>query len=509
MAIKKSGAQRRKEKKAADEAARKKGIADTRRHLAGLTAVGSSWLEQDAYRGEEYWDPNAPAAQIPLYGIPPARFIKAQEAAINLLEQGSFYQAAYLWDGMTRDDRITASLNTRILGLIGCPLALVPPDDEKSSIKIRDDIEKKWTKLVPSPQLRLLMSYGIGLSVGVAQILTTRTVKSSTPTIRTWNPRFLWWDWLIRKYRMTTMNRGVVVIEPDDPEWLVYEPYGPMGWLHGAAIRPLQLPWGIRYWIRTWWARYEEVHGMPIRLGIVPAERTPEDERVFLGQFANFAHEAAIRLVQGEEGNQFDVKLLEAQANNWEGFQKLIEHCDRSIEITLLGQYQSTEGQGGLGSQEKAGESTMLRVLKGDALVGEQLRERVLVPYVGANYGGDGEQAPDIGWQIDPPEDLEKKATAFEKIAKGLGELAAVPSAIVMVDTRKLLEGFQIPLLPEDQVPEVDPLEPAPGTQPVDGEGDEEDPDESDEDAKGKPAPEKKEGGSEEPPFKKKPKKKS
>lgn len=474
-AKKKSGAQRRKEKKAADEAARKRGEDLTRRHLDGLAQSGKAWLEQDAYRGTEYWDPNAPAAQIPLYGIPPARFIKAQESALNLLEQGSFYQAAYLWDGMMRDDRITASLNTRILGLLGAPLKLTPPGDSDEATAIRDDIEKKWSRIAPSPQLNQLMRYALGLSVGVAQVLTTRTVKSSTPTINTWNPRFLWFDWLIRKYRMTTTNRGVVVIEPDDPEWIVYEPFGPMGWLHGALIRPLQLPWGIRYWARTWWARYQEVHGMPVRLGIIPSERTPTDERIFLSQLGNFAHEAVVRLVQGEDGNKFDMKLLEAQANNWEGFQKLIEHCDRSIEIALLGQYQSTEGQGGLGSQEKAGDSTLLRLLRGDALLGEKLRERLLVPYVQSNQGGDGELAPDVGWQLDPPEDLEKKARAFELVAKGLGEMAQVPEAMAMVEMRALLEGFQLPLKSADEIPDPTPDEIPPSSPSPSKDEDEED----------------------------------
>lgn len=427
-----------------------------------LERVSGQWLSQPAYRGSgELFDEKAPPVQLPVYGIPPASFVKAVTGAVNQLEQGWFYEPTILWDGMTRDDRVSASLVTRISGLLGMPLKLSPPDESDEARKVKDKTEKQFSKIFPSPQLTQLMRYSIGLAAGIAQVKTTRTVKSWTPTIETWNPRYLWWDWTIRRYRLTTQNRGVIVIEPDDHEWIVYEPYGPQGWMHGALLRSLALPWIIRYWSRTWWSRHTEVHGQPIRVGEVPADRTPTDERTFLGQLSNLAHEAVIRLPTGKDGNKFNVRLIEAQANTWEGFQKIIEHCDRSIEIDILGQSMSTEGQGGLGAQEKAGESTLLRIIRGDSLIGETLREKVLVPEAEANEGN-GELASDVTWQVDPPEDLEKKAKAFDSMTKGLSQLASVPEAVKLVDMRGLLESYQVPLLAADEVLEEDPGEPDP-----------------------------------------------
>lgn len=450
----KSGAQKRREKREREDGNKRE-----------LERVSRDWLSQPAYRGSgELFDENAPPVQLPIYGIPPATFVKAVTGAVNQLEQGWFYEPSILWDGMTRDDRVSASLVTRISGLLGMPLKLEPSSESDEAREERDRTEKRFSKIFPSPQLSQLLRYAIGLAVGVAQVKTTRTVKSWTPTIETWSPRYLWYDWTIRRYRMTTQNRGVIVIEPDDPEWIIYEPYGPQGWMHGALLRSLALPWIIRYWSRTWWSRHTEVHGQPIRVGVVPADRTPSDERTFLGQLSNLAHEAVIRLPAGKDGNRFDVKLIEAQANTWEGFHKIIEHCDRSIEIDILGQSMSTEGQGGLGAQDKAGESTLLRIIRGDALVGETLRERVLVPMCEANTG-DGELAPTVTWQTDPPEDLEKKAKAFGVMAKGLTDLASVPQAMSIVDVRALLDQYQIPMIAEDEV-EADPGEEAPTEQP-------------------------------------------
>jgi hypothetical protein len=121
------------------------------------------------------------------------------------------------------------------------------------------------------------------------------------------------------------------------------------------------------------------------------------------------AHEAVIRLPQGKDGNKFDLKLVEAASNNWEGFMKLLEHCDDSLAIVWLGQSQSTRGQGGLGSQENAGESTITRIIRKDALIAEVLRDQLIKSWAADNYG-DAELAPHLHWQIDPPADEKKVA---------------------------------------------------------------------------------------------------
>jgi hypothetical protein len=470
MAAKKSGAQRRREAKQESEKREQR-----------LVAVTKSWLDQPGYKGTaDFFDPENPPTQLPIYGIPPPLLIPTINAAVNQLRVGNFYLSSILWDGMLTDDRVYASLVTRDSALLGEPMKLDPSDESRPALKVRDATEKVISKIFPSAQLSSLRRYAWGLGVGVAQVKTTRTRKSHTPTIETWNPRYLWWDWLIRQYRITTENRGTIALDPEDDEWLIVEPFGPLGWIQNALIYPLSLPWSIRYWVRSWWARRQEVHGQPIRVGIIPADRTPADERLFLNQIGNFAHEAVVRLVQGQEGNRFDLKLLEAQSTDWQGFEKLIEHCDRSIEIAILGQSQSTEGQGGLGTQEKAGESTLMRVIRGDARVGEQLREKVLTQYAETNFG-DADLAPSLTWQVDPPEDVEKKARAFSFMATGFQRLALVPDVMKMIDVRAVLEDFQLPVVAEDQVPEEIPGTADPGVTPEENEDQaDEDPEDDD-----------------------------
>lgn len=398
------------------------------------------------------FDPAAPPMELPLYGTAPPTLVSAVAGTLAQLEQGSFYSAALLWDGMLRDDRVASTLNVRIMGLLGSPFDLLPADDSDEAEAIKERYEKRVAKIFPSHQMAHLLRTGIGLSVGVAQVLSTRSSKSRDAQIYVWNNRYLRYDWTLRQYRLTTENRGEITLDPGDDEWVIYEPYGPHGWLHGALIRPLAAPWLIRHWTRSWWARRQEVHGSPIRAGIIPAERDPQDERTFLRQLANLAHEATIRLPQGVDGNKFDVKLIEAAAQNTNGFLQLLEHTDKSIDITFLGQHQSTEGQGGLGSQEKAGESTLQRILRGDALVGEVLRERVMIPLVRDNEGN-GELAPYLRWQLEPPEDMESKAKALLEVAQACVQFEQAPSFAAHVERRALLDEHRVPLIAEDKVP--------------------------------------------------------
>ncbi len=407
---------------------------------------GGGWGSMQAYtKASQQWDPNGPPVELPIYGQPPTTFVKAVNATLLQLEQGAFYQSAYLWDGMTRDDRVAATMGQRIDRLIGSPLELEPPDAKnEAQQKIADDCLKRIKVIAPMSQTYRLLNNGLGLSVGIGQVLTERTPKGSTPTFKVWNNRFLRYDQLLRAYCLVTENRGEIVLDPLDPEWIIYEPYGPKGWLNGALIRSIAQPWIIRYWTRKWWARYQEVCGQPTRLGILPADRTPKDEARFLSEISTLAHEAVVRLPQGaQEGNKFDLKLLEATSTNWQGFKELLQHCDDSIDIAILGQRQSTQGQGGLGAKENAGESTLTKITRKDALIGDLLREKLLMPWTQDNYGN-VDDTPEMEWQHEPPED-EKSASETDKNVGAA--LQSFKACAAPVDVREYLSQRGYPLL--------------------------------------------------------------
>lgn len=436
-------------KKAADEAAKAEVTKYQSRVLASPGGGGGVGAGTALY--DLQWDPNGPPVELPIYGQPPANLNQIIQGILGQLEQGAFYQSAYLWDGMTRDDRVAATVGQRIDRLIASPIVLKPSDPDEGtetdelgpSQEAALECEKVIQRLLPMPEVYELSRIALGLGVGLAQVVSTATNKGLRPSIYVWNLRNFRYDWAMRQFRLITENKGEIGIDPEDPEWILYQPYGHYGWLHGAMIRSIAQPWLIRYWSRTWWARYQEVHGQPIRLGIIPPDRKPADEKNFLTQLANMAHEGVIRLPQGSDGNRFDVKLLEAATNSWEGFQKLLEHCDDSIAITVLGQRQSTMGEGGLKAQDNAGESTLVRLTRKDALIAHTLREKVLKPWAYDEYGNE-ELAPILTWEYEAPEDEEAAANTDLKVSQSLTYFKAANAPL---DVRKFLIERGYPLL--------------------------------------------------------------
>lgn len=430
-----SGAQKRK-RAVAREVARALADARTVEYDTVALAAGSSRPS------------TVEAQELPVYGAPPPKYVAAVEGVLIGLEGGQFHAAAQLADSMLRDDRILATLGVRIQGLIGSPLTLEPAADTNRARRIADDAEAQLSTMLPLHQIGELLRWGLLIGVGVGQVLWQRDAGAWVPRLKVWHPRALRYDWTARAYKLLTADGGEIQIEPGDSSWIVFEPYGPRGWLR-CLMRALALPWLIRSWTRSYWARNSEVHGQPLRLGIVPEGAEPGDERRFLSQLSNLAHEAVIRLRQGADGNRFDVKLLEASALSYQGFQALLQHVDDSIAITILGQRQSTMGQGGLGAQEGAGDSVRIDLKRGDALIGHVLRDQILKPWAGYAYGAP-DLAPYLCWQVEKPEDLQKKAQELTTVMDALqkARMAQLP-----VDSRAVLEAFGVPLLDEDDVP--------------------------------------------------------
>src|ERR1041385_6425580 len=110
-----SGAQKRKAKK------EREAQAGARSAIDGYISA-NNWGALNYAKADEQFDPTKPPFDLPLYGQPPVVLVSAVAAVIAQLEQGSFYSAGYLWDGMLRDDRVAATIGLRIDRLLGSPM---------------------------------------------------------------------------------------------------------------------------------------------------------------------------------------------------------------------------------------------------------------------------------------------------------------------------------------------------------------------------------------------------
>jgi hypothetical protein len=409
-----------------------------------------------------YGDPSK-SRDLPVYTWTEWDNVTKVKAALSALESGHFMQAAQLVDAMGRDDRISAVLGTRVNGLLGLPIDF--EDERRDRARAAKAYKDQRARMLPKPQVRKVLRSGIMLGAGLAENVWERTETSWTPRLKWWHPQFLQWRWDTRSFWVQSMD-GVLEVTPGDGRWVLYAPFGDqLGWLD-SLVRALAVPWLIRQWARRDWARYSEVHGLPIRKAIVPSKASDPDKERFVDEIAQLGAENTVRLPQGsEDGSKFDLQLLEASSQSWEGFQALMAATATDIAVAVLGQNLTTEagtGTKGALATAQVHENVRQDVIEDDAgTLDECLHEQTVRPWALYNFG-DADAAPMATFHTEPPEDLSSKATTFQTLGnalKAFKELRApVDVGQVMVDFEiPVVEGAEMPDLTEEPEPEQDP----------------------------------------------------
>jgi phage gp29-like protein len=363
------------------------------------------------------------------------------KSALFQHERGQFAMSAQLVDRMFWDDRIKGVSDTRLNALFSLPLTF----ESMGNAGAVTALEKNWKRMFPRAQLRQLVKWGLYLGFGIGQLVWDLKDEQQMPRLKVWHPQFTYWRWDTRSFWVTTME-GPAEVVGGDKQWVLYTPYGEqLGWMDGL-VRSLAIPFMCRQWAFRDWARSSEVHGLPIRGAVVPADAKREEKDKFASDIAALGRETIVQLPMVDENEKFDLKLIEAASDSHKTFMELLNQCNSSIAITLLGQNLTTEVPKGSGSRAAATVHDSVRgdFLKADAeTTSDCLREQALKPWSGLNYG-DPEQAPEPVWNVDPPEDKNEKATGLSNLANALSTFG---QAAAPVDQRMVLEDYDVPLL--------------------------------------------------------------
>lgn len=366
-------------------------------------------------------------------------------AILTELESGSFYRAALLAERMDRDDRISGVLGTRVNALFGLERRFEPRGDGRRSSAVAVDAERLWPEMLPEDEFKQLIRWGLLLGIGIGENLWDTSRLLWKPRLKVWHPQHLAWRWDTESYWLTTRDGGQVEVKPGDPKWVIFAPYGyRRGWMQ-ALIRPLALPWLNRNLALRDWARYSEAHGLPTRVGTIPAgsDTTGDSER-FLEQLYNLGSEAVILLSKEADGKGYDFDLVEANGGSPDTFRQLVEKADESIAVAVLGQNLTTTMKTG-GSYAAANVHDRVRAefVKADARSASSMaREYILKPWARFNFG-DEELAPLPKFLTDALEDGASTAGTM----KALGEaIAALDAAGIEADVDELARRTNLPI---------------------------------------------------------------
>ena len=367
-------------------------------------------------------------------------------AALSSLAIGQFMLAGALADAMMADDRIHGVVTTRLDALASLPLEVTPRIQLKSAQKKADQLVEEWATWVPDSELKRILFWGRFVNLGIGEILwDTDQAGVWRPRVKAWDPRYAFWRWDTRSFWMITWD-GVIELRPGDGHWILFCPAGySRGWMH-SLIRPLARPFLWRQWSMRDWARYSEVHGLPIKKLYVPSEASTEDKELIKDDLEHLGSEGLIRLARGIDANSgYDLELCEPAAQSYEGFARLTEKADECIAVTVLGQNLTTSAKTG-GSYALGNVHDRIRLdrLESDAkALGDCLDDQLIRPWATFNFG-DEKLGPHARWSTKAIEDRSQTAKTLLTLGQGL---VAVQQGGLNPDLIEIAKSFQVPLV--------------------------------------------------------------
>jgi phage gp29-like protein len=356
--------------------------------------------------------------------------------AWRLAQGGNLSLAAELAEATLADDRVQATLGTRIRGLLGLPLAFEPPNNREGRTITRA-LEADFWAFAPEESLYQLVAWGLLLGVGLARLDWQEGESGRVlPVLEVWHPRNLRYDPQRGVWQVQTREGGMV--EPRPGAWWLYTPYGARRpWSHGLW-RALAVPWLVKQDAVRYWARDNEVGAL--RVGQASGPTTAEAREQLARDLADLGNSTGIALPEG-----YSLQILSPSGDVWQSKQAAIEWANTALTTAILGQNLTTEVRGGSFAAARVHDAVRRDLLEADAEgLSTSMREQVLSYWAEFNYG-DARLAPWPRWDTDLPEDTAQNADTLSRLAQAVATLA---QAGAPVDVPALLERYDVPLQP-------------------------------------------------------------
>jgi phage gp29-like protein len=435
-------------------------VADPR-YAEQIPILGSPTSQQDsafAPPGSPLGPGTAAGAQIvyrdlPIVTIATNWGVSDVQAALNANMIGVFDQPAQLCDAILGDDRVQATLGSRISGLLGRETIFEPADDSDAAREVCDAFESCWDGVGGYGSLGWMIAYQILAGWSIAQITWDTTGPIWKPILRPWHQRFSYYHWNLRRYVALSQD-GQIAVEPGNGKWVLHAPWGEYrAWVFGC-LRAVAQPWLIRNFAYRDWARFSEVHGIPIKKALCPASADPTQRAAFESSLSQLPNETTILLARGMEGqgSDYDLELLEARDTAWESFPGLIDRCDMSIVLSILYQNLTTEVQGGSRAATVSHMDIRQAGIERDDLAVQATIPQIARPFAFVNFG-DADLAPRVRYDVQSSAVHRDNATLAAELGRFLQSIRA--AGIKILDPRAFMKGFGVET---GEVEDVDPV---------------------------------------------------
>lgn len=414
--------------------------------------LGISTYQRDPAMGHSLEDPQVAQQREAMGGqlvpIPTTqtRWLLADlESAQRQADGGNLFQAGKLWNAAKRDGTFAGVLSTRTGGLVRLPKTFRGDPQVVEELQLgHESVRSVFDEMFPPAELAKLAGDGIGLGVGVAELLPV--AGRDYPVMCTLPPENLvyWWSYNQWFYRSIA---GLLPITPGDGRWILHTPGGRVApWQHGiwrAVGRAFIHKEHALLHDSNWQAKLAN----PARVAQAPQGATEEEVQGFWQRVMAWGVNTVFGLRPG-----WEVKLLESNGRGSDAFDRTVKRSDAEMIIAVAGQIVTTTGGTGFANAD------IHKSIRADLIdetaseLAHTVNTQGIPPWVITRYGEAAlRTSPCVGWDVTPPRDRNLEAQALVTTAnavKGLLEaLAAAPEQRRQLDIGEIASRFGVPIL--------------------------------------------------------------
>jgi phage gp29-like protein len=390
---------------------------------------------------------------LPIVSIATKWTVEQVRGALGANLTGNFYAPAMLCDEILGDDRVQATMGSRVAGLMSRETIFEPANDSRAAKEVMISFAECWDDLGSYGTQGWLHAYGVMMGWSSAQLVWDTTGPVWKPQLRPWHPIYTYYHWTLRRFIALSQD-GQIAIEPGNGKWVLHAPWGDYrAWVFGA-LRAVAEPWLGRHYAYRDWMRYSEVHGIPIKLASAPASADPTQRAAFEQNLLNIPSETTVLLNKGLEGqgSDYNLELLEATDTAWESFPGLIDRSDMSIVLAILFQNLTTEVKGGSLGATAAHMDILQRGAERDDTAMSTTYRQVTRPFAAINYG-DAALAPKVRRDMKSSAVHKEQATLASLLGQMLTSMRT--AGIRLKKPRAFVKGFGIDIGPYEHVQPV------------------------------------------------------
>ncbi len=350
----------------------------------------------------------------PSAGLTPERLSEI----FRLADQGDVARQMELFEEMEEKDAHLASLlQTRKLAVLSLDYEVVPYAKTREDEAIAQFVYEVLQALpdVEGALLDLLDAIAKGFALaeiiwevagGRARVVELRWVPQKRVTFVT-----------DLKPRLLTPESPWQGVEP--PPWkLIYHRFkARSGYAPRAGVlRVVAWMYLLKNYALKDWAAFNEVFGMPLRLGKYDPSASAADREALIRAIRSLGSDAA-----GIISKSTEIEFVEAASRlsgNANPYQVLAEFCNREMSKAILGQTLTTDTAGATGTYSAARVHAQVRrdLVEADAqTLAATIREQLLRPLVGFNFGWD-RPSPWFRFKLTEEEDLKALSEVYRNL---------------------------------------------------------------------------------------------